>query len=83
MIDRTRMLLDDIDSEGFPIAQPCPPNAAWAYDTHRGIARAMDNAMPVALLADHACIKCNPSLVNMLDQIDSAVREGRTVRSQQ
>lgn len=56
MINRARMLLDDIDSEGFPIPHPREPAPLLALN----IGRAADHGMVQALLADHKCVVCAP-----------------------
>lgn len=58
MINRTRMLLDDLDSEGFPIPYPREFAALAAVN----IGRIADHAMVQAILADHKCLSCGLAL---------------------
>lgn len=57
MINRQRMLLDDLDSEGFPVAKPRDPLPLLALN----LGRIADHGIVQALLADHKCLPCNPN----------------------
>lgn len=53
MVNRQRFLLDDLDSEGFPIQQ--------ASLAAINLGKTLDHAVPQAMLADHKCMRCaNP-----------------------
>lgn len=56
MVNRQRFLLDDLDSEGFPVPKPRDPLPLLALN----LGRTADHGIVQALLADHKCLHCDP-----------------------
>lgn len=64
MVNRQRFLLDDLDSEGFPVPKPRDPLPLLALN----IGRLADHGMVQALLADHKCVQCEPRALTAEEQ---------------
>lgn len=67
MVNRQRFLLDDLDSEGFPLryttmhANQIEDERMNVVVAALNLGKTLDHAVPQALLADHKCMRCaNP-----------------------